>query len=268
MSGKAVAFGNNHISGTESESVFGNAIAQSGDRPLAHKASDPVENVAPTVRSAAPPSTGLAESLAAYVRDDEAMQHTYRLAERHGRLPRESFIAREVVADVIADMLMGDARCDPESTVSSQIEREVLRRAKRLRKANQPRGGQRHAPRLEFVPLEMAPIGALVIDAAEEEFGGGSAPDAAELVFRIRELAREDDAVQQLVTLAERGIVLRRDVLGAGMTEWVYRAARERLARYAEMALSAARPPRRTRPPSKPPSSPGAVTPQDPATSG
>jgi len=37
----------------------------------------------------------------------------------------------------------------------------------------------------------------------------------------------------------DRGVVLRRDVLAAGMTEWIYRAARDRLAGYAVLAIVA-----------------------------
>jgi hypothetical protein len=48
--------------------------------------------------------------------------------------------------------------------------------------------------------------------------------------------------VQQLLALYDREIVTRRDVLDAGMTEWVYRAARERLTRYGELARSGASP--------------------------
>jgi hypothetical protein len=187
-------------------------------------------------------STALADSLAAYVRDGDAMQQAHRLAERHGRLPRDSFTARELVADVIADMLIGESTCEPERALAPQIEREVLRRAKRLRKINRPQGTRRQALRPEFVPLEMAPANALMVDPIQGELDGDGAFDAAELVSRIRELAGDDGVVLQLLTLAERGIVLRRDVLGVGMTLGVYRAARRRLASYAEVALATVAP--------------------------
>ena len=185
-------------------------------------------------------ANSLAESLAAYVRDDETIQHVYRLAERQGRLPRDSLVARELVTDVIEDMFMGEAKCNPERKVAPQVEREVLRRANRLRKANRPRSKRRDTPRPEFIPLDKAPASALLVAPLQEALDDDSAPEAAELVPRIREYAREDEAVQRLLALYDRGIVLRRDVLRSGMTQGVYRAARERLARYAEKALRAA----------------------------
>ena len=58
------------------------------------------------------------------------------MAERHGRLPRDSPLARELVADVIEDMFVGEVTCDLERALAPQIERHVQRRANRLRKAN------------------------------------------------------------------------------------------------------------------------------------
>jgi len=187
----------------------------------------------------------LAESLAAYVRDAELIQHVYRLAERQGRLPRGSLVARELVTDVIEDMFMGVAKCNLERKIAPQVEREVLRRANRLRKANRSRSKRRDAPRPEFIPLDKAPPRTLLVDPFQEALealddDSARAPDDAELVSRIREYACEDEAVQQLLVLYDRDIVLRRDVVRCGMTLGVYRAARERLARYAEIALLAA----------------------------
>jgi len=72
--------------------------------------------------------TPLAESLAAYVRDDEAMQHVHRLAERQGAPPaRLACLRGELVTDVIEDMFMGEAKCNPERKIAPQVEREVLR---------------------------------------------------------------------------------------------------------------------------------------------
>ena len=173
------------------------------------------------------------ESLAAYMRDADAMQQLHRLAERHGRLPRDSVLARELVADVIEDMFMGEVRCDLERTLAPQIEWHVRRRANRLRKVNRSVRGRRGALRPEFIPLDDVPRSALVANPPPD------ALDAAEVASRIRELARDDEAVQQLLALYDRGVVLRRDVLAAGMTEWIYRAARDRLTEYAVLAISA-----------------------------
>jgi hypothetical protein len=118
----------------------------------------------------------------------------------------------------------------------------VQRRANRLRRANRPGGKRRGPPRPEFIPLDKAPASALVVDplperADEEE---DNAIDPAELAERIRDLARDDGQVQQLLALYDREIVARRDVLDAGMTDWVYRAARDRLTRYGELARACA----------------------------
>jgi hypothetical protein len=165
------------------------------------------------------------------------MQQLHRFAERLVRQPRNSLVARELVMDVIEDMLMGEVKCDPERKLGPQIEREMRHRANRHRKAKGRRRSRRGAlwgPH-DFIPLDEAPASALIVDPPQESDGEDEdVPDPAELVPRIRERARDDASALQLLALYERGIVLRRDVLCAGMTEWVYRAARERLARYAE----------------------------------
>lgn len=172
------------------------------------------------------------EALATHMRDTDAMQQLHRVAEHHGRLQRDSVLARELVSDVIEDMFMGEVKCDLERTLATQIERYVRRRANRLRKV---RSGctRRGTLRPEFIPLDEVPKSALVADPPQD------APDAAEVASRIRELARDDEAAQQLLALYDRGVILRRDVLAAGMTEWIYRTARDRLAGYAALATSA-----------------------------
>jgi hypothetical protein len=182
------------------------------------------------------------ESLSAYVRDASTMQQLYRIAERFGRLPRDALDAREVVTDVIEDICTGEAKCDPERELFPQVERHVRRRANRLRKANRPGGKRRGPPRIEFVPLDRAPMSALAVEPRREAVSEDedNAVEPAELAARIRELARGDGQVQQLLALYDREIVARRDVLDAGMTDWVYRAARDRLTRYGELARSGA----------------------------
>jgi hypothetical protein len=179
-------------------------------------------------------SNSAGEALAAYMRDTDAMQQLYRVAERHGRLPRDSPLARELVAEVIEDMFMGEAACDLERALGPQIERHVQRRANRQRKANRAGRRRRGTLRPEFISLDEVPRSALVADPPQD------VPDAAEVVSRIREVARDDEAAQQLLALYDRDVVLRRDVLASGMTEWVYRAARDRLAGYAVLTIAAA----------------------------
>ena len=108
------------------------------------------------------------------MRDADAMQQLYRVAERHGQLLRDSLLARELVTDVIEDMFVGEVTCDLARTLAPQIERHVRRRANRRRKANRPGRKRRGALRSEFIPLEEAPRSALVADLPQD------APDAAE----------------------------------------------------------------------------------------
>jgi hypothetical protein len=170
-------------------------------------------------------------ALLALLNDKEAMSRLYSAAKTY---VRDAAIVHEMVWDVIGDVQLGDLTCDLASDLGSQLERKVRRRAKRAR---------RDAARLVFVSLDEAPTDALIIDAELDGTGVGKykALDITELVGRIRELACEDDAVLQLLGHYERGLTTRRKVLGAGMTQWVYRAARERLIAYADKAASAAR---------------------------
>ena len=173
-------------------------------------------------------------ALTAILDDDKAMSRLYRTAEMGARLPGNSTTVRELAWDVVGDVLLGEVACDLARDLYPQLEDEVRRRANRVRRDMQ---------RAAFIPLDKAPADALVLDAEPHgtEVDEGSAPDAAELVARIREYARDDDAVLQLLEHYERGLVPRREVLGNGMTQWAYRAARERLAAYAAMAANAAR---------------------------
>lgn len=182
----------------------------------------------------------LAKSLADFVKDTNAMQQAHRLAERHARLPRDSFAARELVADVIGDVLDGGLACRPDQAIAPQVESHVRRRANRLRKAENPqrtRTSLRRDMRPIFVPLDMAPPSALLVDALPHSLDHHTL-DPVELVARIRDLVSGDATARQLLAFYERGLS-RREVLDAGMTEWAYRAARDRLAEYATVAADA-----------------------------
>jgi hypothetical protein len=173
-------------------------------------------------------------ALTALLDDDEAMARLYRTAEAYSRVPGDSPIVRELVWDVVGDVFLGDVTCDLARALSPQLEGEVRRRANRVR---------RDARRTTSIPVDKAPADALVLEAEPHitEVDEDSAPDVAELVTGIREYARDDDAVLQLLEHYERGLIVRREVLGARMTQWCYRAARERLATYAAMVEAAAR---------------------------
>lgn len=173
-------------------------------------------------------------ALTALLDDDKAISRLYRTAEMCTPVPGYSTTARELVWDVVGGVFLGDVPCDLGRDLLPQLEDAVRRRANRVR---------RDAQRAAFIPLDEAPADALAIDGEPHgtEVDEDSAPEAAELVARIREYAREDDAVLQLLEHYEQGLVLRREVLGTGMTQWAYRAARERLAAYAAMAVTAAR---------------------------
>jgi hypothetical protein len=165
--------------------------------------------------------------LTAHLDDTEAMAGLYRLAEAYARVPCDSLVARELVWEAVEDLLTGDTPRHSEP-LPAQLRAEVRRRANRVR-----RGARAQET---IVPIDDA-ASALIADAEPDEH---SATDPADLVIRIREYARGDDAVQQLLALYDRGLVSRRSALHAGMTTWGYRAARERLVAYAHLAVSAA----------------------------
>lgn len=176
----------------------------------------------------------LRDALAAMLRDAEAMAKLCRSAERSARVPRDSAVARDLVWDVVGDVLLGAVTCASERPLAVQLGKEVKRRAKDLR---------RKASRAMIMPLEDAEPSAFAIDAEPISLGDDNhGPlDAADLLSQIRAYARDDRPAQQLLALYERGVVLRRDVLCAGMSEWSYRSARGRLVGYAVRAKSAIR---------------------------
>lgn len=176
----------------------------------------------------------LRDALAAMLRDAEAMAKLCRSAERYARVPRDSAVARDLVWDVVGDVLLGAVTCASERPLAVQLGKEVKRRAKDLR---------RKASRTTTIPLEDASPTAFAVDAEPSSLGDDEhGPlDAADLLSQIRAYARDDRPARQLLALYERGVVLRRDVLCAGMSEWAYRSARERLVGYAVRAKSAIR---------------------------
>lgn len=184
----------------------------------------------------------IGEWLATVMRDVCEMQKLHRLAERYGGLPRDSPNAEQLVLDVIEDVFSGDAKCDVNSELApQQLRRHVVRHACRYR--NAARSGLKKRPRPVFVSLENAPQGALGVEPAQRYlYDDDHVPfDPAELLPLVREYSRDDGAVRQLLAHYERNEVSRREVLAAGMTEWVYRAARKRLDVYAERAMNAIR---------------------------
>ncbi|HXG96295.1 MAG: hypothetical protein E6J90_00475 [Deltaproteobacteria bacterium] len=173
----------------------------------------------------------------AQLRDADAMAALYRIAERYARVRRDSWVAHELVWDVLGDLLLGDLPYDPERPFAPQLQREVRRRANRFRRTQRP---QRDATQPMLIALDKAPPSALVLDSRHEALESDDQPlDPGELVSRIREQARGDEPAQQLLALYDRGHTSRRAVLSTGMTEWVYRAARKRLVGYAAVAAAA-----------------------------
>jgi hypothetical protein len=183
-----------------------------------------------------PASATIRDALEALLSDAETMGSLHAIAESHAREPRDSASARELVLEAIADVLLGTISCDPSRSLAVQLAREVRRRTNQKRRADR----SRHDPRVALVPLELASVGPFA-DGIDEAIDGSSehwSLDAADVVAKLREHARDDGSVLQLIALYERGLVSRRQVLGAGMTEWAYRTARERLTAYATLALS------------------------------
>jgi len=178
-------------------------------------------------------SLGGRAALEALLADADAMASLHRTAERYARVHRGSWEAADLVWDVIGDLTLGDLTCDPSRPLGPQLEQEVRRHANRWRRGKRP---QREPPQPVLVDLERAPTSALALEAPHEGQEVDQSIDPEELVSRVRERASRDPAAQQLLALYERNIVSRRDALNSGMTEWMYRSARERLAVYAAMA--------------------------------
>ncbi|HEY0484464.1 MAG TPA: hypothetical protein VGD37_43385, partial [Kofleriaceae bacterium] len=200
---------------------------QGNDAEVVARRDGEVGRDAPSVRTA----------LEAELGDVAALAKLFRTAERYARVRRGSEVARELVWDAIGDLVLGDLTYDPERTVISQLEQAVRRRANRWRRANRPR---RDAPEPRTMALDKAPASAIVLEAPQQNLDGDhQAADPAELVSLIREQARGDEPVRQLLALYDRGVFSRRDVLATGMTEWVYRAAKDRLVAYAATAAAA-----------------------------
>jgi hypothetical protein len=171
------------------------------------------------------------DSFQTLLRDLDVMQGLHRTAERRARLLPGSPQGHELVMEAVEDMIMGDVPCDADGSLVTQLHDEVRRRANRLR---------RDAQRAPFISLDEAPVSALIADPDQEgtsrdELG---VPDAPALVRSIRDQAHSDAPVLQLLALYERDIVLRRDVLRAGMKPWTFRYARKRLSQYAAAALA------------------------------
>ena len=179
-------------------------------------------------------SLGARAVLEALLADADAMATLHRTAERYARVHRGSWEAADLVWDVIGDVTLGDLTCDPCRPLGPQLEQEVRRRANRWRRGMRPR---REPPQPVLVGLESAPTSALALEAPPDGHEVDQSLDPEELVAQVREQAARDPAAQQLLALYERNIVSRRDVLNSGMTEWMYRSARERLAVYAAVAV-------------------------------
>jgi hypothetical protein len=169
--------------------------------------------------------------LEAFLRDPASVPGLRRTAERYGRLRED--VALDLVWEVLGDVPIGETAYDAMSPLGPQLHREVRRRASRLRRGEPSRHGTQQQP--SFVSLDMAPATALTLslDVPQEVL------DPEDLVFRIRELARDDTFARQLLDLYDRGLYTRRAGLRAGLTERSYRSARQRLRAYAAVAMAA-----------------------------
>lgn len=174
----------------------------------------------------------LQDALVAYLRDDETLSKLYkRVARRAGGLAVDSVEVRELVSDVVHDLFTADLPRVAHLALETQIEREALARAKRLRSAGR---------RAWLIPLDRAPASALIDDVklgAEEP--DPHAVDAASLVHMIRLRAAADAPVLRLLALYKQGTFKRRDILRHGMSASTYRRARERLLSHAIDAAAA-----------------------------
>jgi hypothetical protein len=156
------------------------------------------------------------------LQDRQAIASLCRTAATHGALQPDSPEARALVLDIAGEFFAGDA-CGEVSQLVQQIDALVQSRANALR---------HRSNRSKWLPLDSP--SALAVEA--EPAGRDDGRDDDELVRRIRELARGDHAVQQLLGLYAQGLTSRRHALKAGMTAWTYRTAKDRLAAYAAAA--------------------------------
>jgi hypothetical protein len=173
------------------------------------EASDPV-----AIRSA----------LCELLQDRQAIASLCRTAATHGALRPDSHDAMSLVLDVVGEFFAGDARGEVSQLVQ-QLDALVRSRARALR-------GRGRSKPSKWLPLDSP--SALAVEAEPPSRGDGGDDD--ELADRIRQRARNDNAVQQLLGLKAEGLASRRDALQAGMTAWSYRTAKTRLVAYAAAA--------------------------------
>lgn len=171
-------------------------------------------------------------SLAILLRDTDEMCRIHGTAETYARLPRRSLQVRELVADVIGDAFSGVLSSLP-NCLAKQIHDEVRQRARRI---SRTRAYPVSLTALHEEQLPLVPSAHETLTSGDDDYP--ALADMPQLIGELRERARDDVPVLQLLALYEQGLFRRSDARRI-MSIHTYRAARERLHRLVLAVTSA-----------------------------
>jgi hypothetical protein len=149
------------------------------------------------------------------------MAKVHRAVEACARVPRDSLIARELVADVIDDTYRGSLGWDLKVGFLTHVLDEVRRQL-----------GRSARKRRNHISLdELRDHDRPLLDPAGEPERERDVAVLRERIARARQQlgADGDPAALQLLTFYELGVTRRRDLRRLGLTGWTYRAAYDRL---------------------------------------
>jgi hypothetical protein len=158
--------------------------------------------------------------------DADTMRRVHRAAEAALRVPEDSLIAHELVAEVVEDTFTGDLRWKPSHKPPvDRLIREVLRRVERH---------QRRDARWAAIHL---PIEAMTDDetprATEPPLDSTDVIPLDELLRRVRARAASDRCLLRLLALNEQGVFHKDAMYQLGVPTDEYRRIHARLARIA-----------------------------------
>jgi len=175
-----------------------------------------------------------ASALDTLLRNDAAMATVYRAVAITARVADRAITVRDIVTDVVGDLVMGEVLWDPTTPIAATVIREARRRVSRAARTDRA-----------FVSLSVVTDADLL---AARELAGTAAPTDLERAARaerlasilpaLRARAREDADVAQLLALFEVGVVKKADVMNAGLPGGRYHNARRRLRSLARALLA------------------------------
>jgi hypothetical protein len=165
------------------------------------------------------------KALIAALADAALMAKVHRAVEACARVPRDSLIARELVADVVDDTYRGCLRWNLKVDLKVGFLTHVLDKVRRQLHRNARK-------RRNHIPLdELRDHDRRLLDPAGEPERERDIAVLRERIARARQQlgAEGDPAALQLLTFWELGVTRRRDLSRLGLTGWTYRAAYDRL---------------------------------------